>query len=93
MLFRSSLENRFDHLQVQKDPKTQLQEFLQARRQRLPEYSGMATHGSAHDQQLEVQCVVDGLSEPARGVGNSRRKAEQAAAQQALESLSHADKK
>ncbi|HEB92865.1 MAG TPA: ribonuclease III [Gammaproteobacteria bacterium] len=88
-----SLGDRFDHLQVQKDPKTQLQEFLQARRQPLPEYSVTATHGTAHDQQFAVQCVVDGLSEPARGVGNSRRKAEQAAAQQALESLSHAHEK
>jgi len=88
-----SLGDRFDHLQVQKDPKTQLQEFLQARRRSLPEYSVTATHGTAHDQHFEVQCVVDGLSEPARGAGNSRRKAEQAAAQQALESLSNAHEK
>ncbi|MCF6361862.1 MAG: ribonuclease III [Gammaproteobacteria bacterium] len=88
-----SLGNRFEHLQVQKDPKTQLQEFLQARRQPLPEYSVTATHGTAHDQQFAVQCVVDGLSEPACGVGNSRRKAEQAAAQQALEFLSNVHEK
>lgn len=88
-----SLGNRFEHLQVQKDPKTQLQEFLQARRRPLPEYSVTATHGTAHDQQFAVQCVVDGLSEPACGVGNSRRKAEQTAAQQALESLSNVHEK
>ncbi len=88
-----SLGNRFDHLQMQKDPKTQLQEFLQARRQPLPEYSVTATHGTAHEQRFAVQCVVDGLPEPACGVGSSRRKAEQAAAQQALEFLSHADEK
>ncbi len=83
-----SLGDRFEHLRVQKDPKTQLQEFLQARRRPLPEYRVTATHGTAHDQQFEVQCSVNGLPEPAQGVGNTRRKAEQAAARQALDALS-----
>lgn len=82
-----SLGDRFDHLQIQKDPKTRLQEFLQARRQPLPEYSVTAMQGTDHDQYFEVQCVVSGLSSPMQGKGNSRRKAEQASAQQALDLL------
>lgn len=68
-----------------KDPKTQLQEYLQARKQPLPEYSVVSTIGSDHEQVFQVQCVVQGLSRPAVGKGTSRRKAEQAAAQMALE--------
>ncbi len=86
----ASLGDRFDHLQIQKDPKTRLQEFLQARHQSLPRYAVTAMHGTDHDQQFEVECVVESLSEPAHGAGNSRRKAEQAAAQQALNFLSQA---
>ncbi|HHH48997.1 MAG TPA: ribonuclease III [Gammaproteobacteria bacterium] len=82
-----SLGDRFEHLRIQKDPKTQLQEFLQARRLPLPRYSVLGTRGTEHDQHFEVQCVVEGLAEPALGSGNSRRKAEQAAAQQALDAL------
>lgn len=82
-----SLGDRFEHLQIQKDPKTRLQEFLQARRQSLPQYTVTAMHGTDHDQQFEVECAVDNLPEPARGIGNSRRKAEQAAAQLALDFL------
>ncbi len=82
-----SLGDRFEHLRIQKDPKTQLQEFLQARRLPLPRYSVLGTRGTDHDQHFEVQCVVEGLAEPALGSGNSRRKAEQAAAQQALDAL------
>ncbi len=82
-----SLGDRFEHLRIQKDPKTQLQEFLQARRLPLPRYSVLGTRGTEHDQHFEVQCVVEGLAEPALGSGNSRRKAEQAAAQQALNAL------
>ena len=82
-----SLGDRFDHLKIQKDPKTQLQEFLQARRQALPQYRVTSTRGTDHDQNFEVECHVEGLPEPVRGSGNSRRKAEQAAARQALDRL------
>jgi ribonuclease-3 len=70
-----------------KDPKTQLQEFLQARRQALPEYKVISTSGSDHEQLFQVQCVVEGLAHPTLGQGSSRRKAEQAAALQALERI------
>jgi len=85
-----SLGDRFEHLKIQKDPKTQLQEFLQARRQPLPKYSVTSTRGTDHDQRFEVQCEVEGLAEPVLGSGNSRRKAEQAAAQRALDALNAA---
>ena len=71
----------------QKDPKTRLQEWLQARQHPLPEYDVIATQGQAHNQQFTVACLVEGIAEPLRGTGTSRRKAEQAAAEAALEQL------
>lgn len=71
----------------QKDPKTRLQEWLQARQRPLPEYDVVATQGQAHNQQFTVTCQVAGIDTPLRGSGTSRRKAEQAAATAALEKL------
>ena len=68
-----------------KDPKTQLQEFLQARKQALPEYTVVCTVGNDHEQVFQVQCLVQGLARPTVGEGSSRRKAEQEAARLALE--------
>lgn len=68
-----------------KDPKTQLQELLQARKRSLPQYDVVLTSGSDHEQVFKVQCSVEGLSHPTIGEGTSRRKAEQAAARLALE--------
>jgi ribonuclease-3 len=71
----------------QKDPKTRLQELLQSRQQPLPEYDVVATQGQAHNQQFTVNCSVEGIDDPFKGTGTSRRKAEQAAATAALEHL------
>ncbi|RUO80595.1 ribonuclease III [Idiomarina tyrosinivorans] len=71
----------------QKDPKTRLQEWLQARQQPLPNYEVVATQGQAHNQQFTVSCTVEGLDTPCLGRGTSRRKAEQAAASDAFEKL------
>lgn len=71
----------------QKDPKTRLQEILQGNRKPLPTYTVVNVKGEAHNQEFTVQCDVVGLDIPLVGVGSSRRKAEQAAAQQALEQL------
>jgi ribonuclease-3 len=71
--------------ETHKDSKTQLQEFLQARKQPLPEYSVVSTVGGDHEQIFQVQCVVEGLQDPTMGEGTSRRKAEQAAARMALD--------
>jgi ribonuclease-3 len=72
-----------------KDPKTLLQEHLQGRRLGLPKYSVVATKGAAHDQEFEVECLVDGLSVRTLGSGSSRRVAEQMAAQRAFEKIVH----
>ncbi|MDC0610648.1 ribonuclease III [Vibrio sp.] len=73
----------------QKDPKTRLQEFLQGRRKPLPVYSVTKIKGEAHNQEFTVSCEVSGIGEPVIGKGTSRRKAEQAAAEQALEQLAN----
>ena len=70
-----------------KDAKTLLQEHLQGRRQSLPVYTVVATHGAAHNQQFEVACAVPKLGIEVLGSGASRRTAEQAAAKLALERI------
>ncbi|MGY2575166.1 ribonuclease III [Vibrio sp. C8] len=73
----------------QKDPKTRLQEFLQGRRKPLPVYTVTNIKGEAHNQEFTVSCDVAGIGMPVIGKGTSRRKAEQAAAETALEQLSN----
>ena len=68
-----------------KDPKTALQEILQARHLALPHYALCAAHGEAHAQEFEVECRIAALSISTFGVGANRRAAEQAAAQRAIE--------
>lgn len=70
-----------------KDAKTLLQERLQALRLDLPIYTVVATHGAAHDQLFEVACEVPRLEINVQAAGSSRRAAEQAAAQLAIERL------
>ena len=67
----------------QKDPKTLLQEYLQARKLPLPNYTVIDTKGQAHNQTFTVECVVEGMNNIV-SVGSSRRKAEQKAAEKAL---------
>ncbi len=71
---------------LQKDPKTLLQEYLQARQQELPEYRVLTVEGDPHEQHFEVECKVNGLA-TTWGTGNSRRYAEQMAAAKALDLL------
>jgi ribonuclease-3 len=70
-----------------KDPKTQLQEWLQARRHQLPIYRVVGTLGAAHQQTFDVECEVSELGLSERGIGGSRRAGEQAAAQAMLQVL------
>jgi ribonuclease-3 len=89
-LIERSLTGRLTQLTEKtelKDPKTRLQEYLQARRLPLPEYEVTATLGDEHNQSFEVSCSVSGIEQPIVGTGSSRRKAEQAAARQALDAL------
>ena len=70
-----------------KDPKTELQEWLQARRWQLPMYRVVGTTGAAHQQTFDVECEVPELKQSQRGIGSSRRSGEQAAALAMLEWL------
>jgi len=70
-----------------KDPKTQLQEWLQARRHQLPIYRVVGTLGAAHQQTFDVECEVPELNLCERGIGGSRRAGEQAAALAMLQVL------
>jgi len=63
-----------------KDPKTRLQELLQARGLPLPNYAVESIGGEAHNQMFHVSCSVDALELKATASGASRRRAEQAAA-------------
>ena len=82
-----------------KDPKTQLQEVMQARGHAqlqevmqarghaLPSYEVVNVSGEAHSQLFKVECRVEGLKKPTVGEGSSRRNAEKEAAQKALKGL------
>ena len=75
-----------------KDPKTELQEWLQARRVPVPAYRIVATRGQAHAQTFEVECAVPTLRLAERGEGRSRRAAEQQAARRMLAALKASDR-
>lgn len=70
-----------------KDPKTELQEWLQGRKMKLPIYRVVATLGEAHRQTFDVECLVSELNQTERGIGGSRRAGEQAAAAAMLQTL------
>lgn len=67
-----------------KDAKTLLQEYLQGKKIALPQYNVVATHGAAHNQEFEIECLVPKLEIQVFGTGGSRRAGEQAAAKLAL---------
>jgi len=75
-----------------KDAKTELQEWLQARRLPVPTYRIAATRGQAHAQTFEVECVVPALGLTEAGEGRSRRQAEQEAARRMLDALKASDR-
>lgn len=70
-----------------KDPKTRLQEWLQARGRPLPQYSLVGEEGSDHAKKFHVTCRLDDDGTAVEASGRSRRKAEQAAASRVLEVL------
>ena len=79
--------NKLDPNEHPKDAKTRLQEFLQSRKLSLPVYEVVKITGKDHAQTFVVHCQVANLNSPLEGVGSSRRKAEQQAANLALETL------
>lgn len=72
---------------IGKDPKTELQEWLQGRKLKLPAYRVVATLGAAHKQTFDVECEIPELNLSERGIGGSRRAGEQAAATAMLHTL------
>jgi ribonuclease-3 len=77
-----------DPRQDARDAKTRLQEYLQARRQKVPAYALLATRGVAPREEFEVECRIDALGVAVNGTGPTRRGAEQDAARRAYELLS-----
>src|SRR5450759_838916 len=72
---------------IGKDPKTELQEWLQGRKMNLPLYRVVGTLGAAHKQTFDVECEITELNFSERGIGGSRRSGEQAAAAAMLQTL------
>jgi len=72
---------------IGKDPKTELQEWLQGRKMKLPAYRVVSTLGAAHRQTFDVECEIVELGVNERGLGGSRRAGEQAAAAAMLAKL------
>jgi ribonuclease-3 len=78
---------------IGKDPKTELQEWLQGRKMNLPLYRVVGTQGAAHQQTFDVECEIIELNFSERGIGGSRRAGEQAAAAAMLQTLKAKAKK
>ena len=74
-------------LDAAKDAKTQLQEYLQAQKYPLPKYSVKKIIGEEHEQIFQIVCHLATLQLSTEGQGETRRKAEQAAAKLMLEQL------
>jgi ribonuclease-3 len=70
-----------------KDPKTRLQELMQARGVALPVYTLTAVGGDPHEQTFTVMCEVPVFGIGAMGEGASRRRAEQLAAAKVINLL------
>ncbi len=77
------LEPLFENEALARDPKTELQQLFQSRR-RTPHYRVLAVTGPDHVRLYDVEVDLDGLP-LGRGMGRSKKEAEQAAARAALE--------
>jgi ribonuclease-3 len=74
----------------QKDPKTQLQELMQAKKLDLPDYNLADMSGLPHEQVFTVSCSVSLFPDSTVGIGVSRKKAEQSAAELMLAKIQQA---
>jgi len=84
--FGASL-SQLDPDSVEKDAKTRLQEYLQARRRAKPAYRVVATSGAKQSLTFEVECALEEPALKALGSGSSRQRAEQQAAGRLLKLL------
>ena len=87
-IFNSRIDN-CEHDGIIQDPKTRLQEYLQAKGLPLPTYSVVSISGKEHQQSFKISCAIKGFSNHVVAIGASRRKAEQAAAEKALSTIIH----
>ncbi len=90
-LYNSHLES-VNPADIKKDAKTQLQEYLQSRKQETPEYKVISETGSSHEPEFTVSCKIDLFDEAVIATGKSKRKAEQAVAKQVITMLGSRDK-
>lgn len=90
-LFAQKLSG-LDLKQSKKDPKTQLQELMQSKKLELPHYELVQMLGAAHTQTFSVKCSTPLMSQPCVAEGVSRKRAEQAAAEQMLIQLKKQEK-
>lgn len=77
--------------ETSKDPKTELQEWLQARGRPLPAYRTTGVEGAPHDRHFVVECMLEDAMAAVTGEGSSRRHAEQQAAERMLARLRSPD--
>jgi ribonuclease-3 len=73
--------------EVLKDPKTRLQEYLQAQGLDLPTYEVVDISGADHQRQFTVRCDVPTMQLQATSQASSRRAAEKAAASEVLAAI------
>jgi ribonuclease-3 len=71
---------------VFKDPKSLLQEYVQARKQNSPMYKVLHEEGPAHAKQFTIGVFVGDIL-AGEGKGKSKQEAEEQAAEQALEKI------
>jgi ribonuclease-3 len=71
-------------IETLKDPKSRLQEYCQSKKISLPHYTVTAITGASHRQEFHILCEISALDYHAKGVGASRRQAEQIAAEKIL---------
>ncbi len=85
-LYQQSLENLPD-IDELKDPKTRLQEYLQANQLAVPSYRVLSESGEGNNKQFRVECTVNEMKVHSIGEGKSKKKAEQVAARNVLNML------
>ena len=83
----ADLIEKINPKEIYKDPKTILQEFLQAQKVPLPSYEVINVEGEAHSQLFTVTCIVSKFDVKVEGGGRSRKIAEQEAAKEAMATI------
>lgn len=84
-LYQDRISNVID--KQLKDPKSRLQEYLQSRKQELPQYTIVSMTGDPHDQMFTIECWLANMNMKVTASGKSRRNAEQAAAKLLLKQI------